>query len=101
MTLPDVTEQEHFGRPSFRVGAKIFSTLWTHEGKAMVKLSGAEQADFCESMPETFQPVPGTWGMQGATFMQLAGSHAARTPTIRRALKCAWLGVARSRTRVK
>jgi hypothetical protein len=26
--LPDVVEQDHHGRPSFRVAGKIFATLW-------------------------------------------------------------------------
>src|SRR2546425_12562243 len=29
LALPGATEQDHHGRPSFRVGGKIFSTLWT------------------------------------------------------------------------
>ncbi len=28
LSLPEVTEQDHHGRPSFRVGGKIFATLW-------------------------------------------------------------------------
>jgi hypothetical protein len=27
--FPDATEQDHHGRPSFRVRGKIFATLWT------------------------------------------------------------------------
>ncbi|HEV3460901.1 MAG TPA: MmcQ/YjbR family DNA-binding protein [Candidatus Dormibacteraeota bacterium] len=26
--LPEATEQDHHGRPSFRVRGKIFATLW-------------------------------------------------------------------------
>jgi hypothetical protein len=29
LSLPEATEEDHFGRPSFRVGGKIFATLWT------------------------------------------------------------------------
>ena len=28
LELPGVTEQDHHGRPSFRVGGRIFATLW-------------------------------------------------------------------------
>jgi hypothetical protein len=28
VALPDATEQDHHGRPSFRVGGKIFATIW-------------------------------------------------------------------------
>jgi hypothetical protein len=26
--LPEAVEQDHHGRPSFRVGGRIFATLW-------------------------------------------------------------------------
>jgi hypothetical protein len=29
LALPEATEQDHHGRPSFRVRDKIFATLWT------------------------------------------------------------------------
>jgi hypothetical protein len=28
LTLPDAVEQDHHGRPSFRVAGRIFATLW-------------------------------------------------------------------------
>ena len=28
LALPEATEQDHHGRPSFRVAGKIFATLW-------------------------------------------------------------------------
>jgi hypothetical protein len=28
LSLPESVEQDHHGRPSFRVGGKIFATLW-------------------------------------------------------------------------
>jgi hypothetical protein len=31
LALPEATEQDHHGRPSFRVGGKIFATLWDDE----------------------------------------------------------------------
>ncbi len=31
LALPEATEQDHHGRPSFRVGGKIFATLWDAE----------------------------------------------------------------------
>ena len=31
LALPDAVEQDHHGRPSFRVGGKIFATLWDTE----------------------------------------------------------------------
>jgi hypothetical protein len=31
LSLPEVIEQDHHGRPSFRVAGRIFSTLWDPE----------------------------------------------------------------------
>jgi hypothetical protein len=31
LSLPEAVEQNHHGRPSFRVGGKIFATLWSDE----------------------------------------------------------------------
>ena len=31
LALPDATERDHHGRPSFRVAGKIFATLWDGE----------------------------------------------------------------------
>jgi hypothetical protein len=31
LALPDAVEQDHHGKPSFRVGGKIFATLWDEE----------------------------------------------------------------------
>jgi len=94
LALPGTSEQDHFGRPSFRVGKKIFATLWPKEGKAMVKLTGAQQADFEEEHAGTFERVPGHWGMQGATFVMLRGEAAVGKGVMKEALRLAWEGVA-------
>jgi hypothetical protein len=31
LSLPEAVERDHHGRPSFRVGGKIFATLWDEE----------------------------------------------------------------------
>ena len=31
LALPEAVEQDHHGRPAFRVGGKIFATLWSDE----------------------------------------------------------------------
>jgi hypothetical protein len=31
LSLPEAIEQDHHGRPSFRVGGKIFATLWDED----------------------------------------------------------------------
>jgi hypothetical protein len=31
LSLPEAVEQDHHGRPSFRVGGRIFATLWNEQ----------------------------------------------------------------------
>jgi hypothetical protein len=31
LSLPEAVEQDHHGRPSFRIGGRIFATLWSDE----------------------------------------------------------------------
>jgi hypothetical protein len=91
LALPEVEEQDHWGRPSFRVRGKIFATLWPDEQRAMLKLPPTEQAALIMLDPETFSAAPGTWGERGSTYVQLQTvEHAAFLA----ALKTAWRGVA-------
>lgn len=41
LILPETVEQDHHGRPSFRVGGRIFATLWTD--RAMNVMAGVER----------------------------------------------------------
>jgi hypothetical protein len=56
MSLPEAVEQDHHGRPSFRVGGKIFATLWSEERMNVMLdeggiLTAVERApDACESV---------------------------------------------------
>ncbi len=72
MSLPNTVEQDHFGIPSFRVNNRIFSTLWTHDNKMMVKLPLIEQSVFCTIDRSMIYPVPNKWGLQGATLFDLS-----------------------------
>jgi hypothetical protein len=41
LELPDAVEQDHHGRPSFRVSGRIFATLWDeHHMNVMVDEGG-------------------------------------------------------------
>jgi len=41
LALPDATEQDHHGRPSFRTAGRIFATLWDeHHMNVMVDQAG-------------------------------------------------------------
>ena len=71
LSLREVTEQDHFGKPSYRVRKKIFATLWLEEKRIVLKLSTADQLELCERNPTIFYPVKGGWGKQGATNVEL------------------------------
>ncbi|MHB8660023.1 MAG: MmcQ/YjbR family DNA-binding protein [Solirubrobacteraceae bacterium] len=53
LALPDTVEQDHHGRPSFRVAGKIFATVWDERTmNVMVDEPGihtavAEHPDWC------------------------------------------------------
>lgn len=59
LSLPEAVEQDHHGRPSFRVGGKIFATLWSEQRmNVMVDEGGIRTA--VESAPDTCEEV--WWG---------------------------------------
>jgi len=94
LALPEASEQDHWGRPSFRVGKRIFATLWPDDGKAMIKLTPDQQDEHVEEQPQTFVPVPGGWGLQGATFVMLRGKGAAGQALLEKMLLIAWRNAA-------
>jgi|SRR5579871_810285 len=71
LSFPDTVEEPHFHLASFRVKKKIFSTLWEKENRAMIKLPLNDQSVFCDYDNTIFFPVPGKWGLKGATFVDL------------------------------
>lgn len=91
LMLPEVSEGAHMGHPDFRVGGKIFVTVWPDEERAVVKLSPEMQAVMVEAEPDVFEPVPGSWGRRGSTRISLPDVD---EPTLRSALLAAWRTVA-------
>lgn len=71
LSFPGTEEQPHFHLASFRVKNKIFATFWQKENRAMLKLSLISQSVFCSYDKSVFFPVPGKWGIKGATFVDL------------------------------
>jgi len=59
LALPEAVEQDHHGRPSFRVAGKIFATLWD-EDHMNVMLDEGGILTAVESDRETFEEV--WWG---------------------------------------
>lgn len=87
LSLAGTTEQDHFGKPSFRVNKRIFSTLWVNERRMMVTLSPIDQSVFNSFDPAVFYPVPNKWGLKGATFIEL---DKVRQDMLTDALTLAW-----------
>lgn len=59
LALPETVEQDHHGRPSYRVGRKIFATLWDEQHmNVMLDEGGIRTA--VDAHTETCEPV--WWG---------------------------------------
>ena len=91
LMLPEVEAGAHMGNPDFRVGGRIFATLWVEEERVVVKLPSDVQAMLVDAEPDIFEPIPGGWGRRGATNLDLG---AADEETLRSALLAAWRNVA-------
>ncbi len=59
LALPDAVEQDHHGKPSFRVGGKIFATLWSDE-RMNVMLDEGGILTALDTHPDSCEPVH--WG---------------------------------------
>lgn len=71
LSLPETEEKPHFHLTSFRIKNKIFATIHADKNYLMVKLSAVDQSVFCSFDKDVIFPVPGGWGRQGATFVNL------------------------------
>ena len=84
--MQEAVEGSHINHADFRVRGKIFATL-PNESSGMVSLTPEMQRKFVREDPETFVPVNGAWGRNGATYVRLATARKAIT---RRAMMSAW-----------
>jgi hypothetical protein len=56
LALPDTVEQDHHGRPSFRVSKRIFATLWDPEHMNVmldepgIRTAVAEHPEICQEV---------------------------------------------------
>ena len=71
LSLPETDEHAHFDRCAFRVKKKIFATMLEKDQIAMVKLTPHDQSVFCAFDKAVMYPVPGGWGLKGATYINL------------------------------
>ena len=67
MSLPEITEEPHFEKRSYRVKKKIVATVAVDEGFFVVKLTAVQQSLFCKWDESACHPVPNKWGLQGWT----------------------------------
>lgn len=71
LSYAQAEEHPHFEKASYRVKKKIFATLNEKEMTAVVKLSLIDQSAFCAFDASIIFPVPGGWGKQGWTMIDL------------------------------
>ena len=72
LSLPEVEERSHFGKPDFRVRNKIFAGLSSDGRVANLKLSSDVQAQVLALTSSAFRPCEGAWGRSGWTYVELA-----------------------------
>jgi hypothetical protein len=92
LSLPEAREQDFRGRPSFRVGCKIFATLHADEGYAVVKLPLADQSALVKSDPRKYSLM--SFSYVGFTNVNLRHVNAGE---VRELIDHAWRGVAAKR----
>ena len=71
LSFPEVTEQKHFEKTSFRVNKKIFATLDVPNKQACVKFSEIDQDVFSAFDRSIIFPVPNKWGKAGWTNINI------------------------------
>lgn len=92
LALPEAVEQDHHGRPSFRVAGKIFATQWDEEHlNVMLDEGGIRTA--IHRLPETCEEV--WWGKRLAAVR--VDLRSVDRETLRSLLADAWEGKAPKR----
>ncbi len=71
LDMPGTAEKSQFGRQNFSVKKKTYLNLWTEEEQAEIKLTPAQQADYCDSYPDAFRAGQ-RLGKHGWTVVELA-----------------------------
>lgn len=55
--LPGAVESAHHGHPDFRVGGRIFATLWPDQNRSVLRLAVEDADALAGSEPETYRLV--------------------------------------------
>ena len=75
LSFPEVTEEPHFEKTSFRVKKKIFATYDDIKKRACLKLSEIDQNVFSSADKSIIFPVDNKWGKQGWTLIEMTKVH--------------------------
>ena len=71
LLFPNVTEEPHFEKTSFKVKNKIFATYDDINKRACVKLSEIDQNVFSSADKTIIFPVDNKWGKHGWTTIEM------------------------------
>jgi len=92
LSMPEAVERSHMAHPDFRIGGKIFATLFgTGVDYGMVKLTPEQQQRVIKAKPLIYSPVKGGWGVRGATQVLLKKADKA---SLTKAMMDAWRNTA-------
>jgi len=69
--FPEVSEEPHFEKMSFRIRKRIFATYDEQLKQASIKLSAIDQSVFCAGGQTAIYPAANKWGAQGWTLIDL------------------------------
>jgi predicted DNA-binding protein (MmcQ/YjbR family) len=72
LSFPEVTEEPHFEKTSFRVKEKIFATYDDAKKRACIKLSEIDQDVFSSADKTIIFPVDNKLGKQGWTLIEMS-----------------------------
>ena len=89
LSLPEAVEQDHHGRPSFRVDGKIFATLWSEE-RLNVMLDEGGILTAVERAPNACE---GVWWGKRLAAVGVTLAHV-ESEQLRELLEDAWEGKA-------
>jgi len=98
LSLPVAEEKSHFEKPDFRIKNKVFAVMHQDKSCMVVKLTAIDQNVFCAFDKAVIYPVPGGWGRQGWTMINL---KKVKKPMLLDALTTAWRTVAPSKLAAK
>lgn len=96
--LAGTEERSHHGHPDFRVGGRIFATLWPAQNRSVLRLTQEDAEGIANLEPETFRLVSSKRGPYAWLNVDLARITA---PQFERLLQEAWRLRAQEETRTR